>query len=208
MPSTIIHMAVAKEINSKLKRDNSKFMLGAIAPDLSKEVGLDRNVSHFIDNEDGIPNLNLFLGKYKDFLNDDFVLGYYVHLFTDYLWFKYFLTEIRNKNIITKLDGSMIKYTGRMSLIYIYNDYTDLNMKVIDEYGLDLKIYYNKIPKMNNIITEIPMDKLNVLLNKTGKIIENSKSHKNMVFNMEHIRRFIKTTIDLLDGNLNEIGII
>lgn len=208
MPSTIIHMAVAKEINSKLKRDNSKFMLGAIAPDLSKEVGLDRNVSHFIDNEDGIPNLNLFLGKYKNFLNDDFVLGYYVHLFTDYLWFKYFLTEIRNKNIITKLDGSMIKYTGRMSLIYIYNDYTDLNMKVIDEYGLDLKIYYNKIPKMNNIITEIPMDKLNVLLNKTGKIIENSKSHKNMVFNMEHIRRFIKTTIDLLDGNLNEIGII
>ncbi len=208
MPSTIIHMAVAKEINSKLKRDNSKFMLGAIAPDLSKEVGLDRNVSHFIDNEDGIPNLNLFLNKYKNFLDDDFVLGYYVHLFTDYLWFKYFLTEIRNKNIITKLDGSMIKYTGRMSLIYIYNDYTDLNMKVIDEYGLDLKIYYNKIPKMNNIITEIPMDKLNVLLNKTEKIIENSKSHKNMVFNMEHIRQFIKTTIDLLDGNLNEIGII
>lgn len=208
MPSTIIHLAVAKEINYKLKKDNSKFLLGAIAPDLSKEIGLDRNMSHFIDNEDGIPNLDLFLNKYKKYLNDDFVLGYYVHLFTDFLWFKYFLTEIRGKDIITKLDGTKVKYTGRMSLIYIYNDYTDLNMKVIDEYGLDLKIYYNKIPKMNNIITEIPMDKLSLLLNKTGQIIENSKSHKNMVFNMDHIRQFIKTTIDLLEGNLNEIGVL
>ena len=125
-----------------------------------------------------------------------------------FLWFKYFLTEIRGKNIITKIDGTKIKYTGNMDLIYIYNDYTDLNMKVIDKYSLDLKIYYNDIPIIDNIITEIPIDKLNILLDNTGQIIENSKSHKNMVFNMEHINQFIKTTIELLDGNLKEIGVV
>ena len=124
------------------------------------------------------------------------------------MWFKYFLTEIRGKNIITKIDGTKIKYTGNMDLIYIYNDYTDLNMKVIDKYSLDLKIYYNDIPIIDNIITEIPIDKLNILLDNTGQIIENSKSHKNMVFNMEHINQFIKTTIELLDGNLKEIGVV
>lgn len=208
MPSTVIHLAIAKEINSKLKRDNSKFLLGAIAPDIYKDVGIEKKITHFIDNENGIPNLDLFLKKYKDNLDDDFVLGYYVHLFADFLWFKYFLTEIRGKNIITKIDGTKIKYTGNMDLIYIYSDYTDLNMKVIDKYSLDLKIYYNDIPIIDNIITEIPMDKLNILLDNTGQIIENSKSHKNMVFNMDHINQFIKTTIELLDGNLKEIGII
>ena len=150
-----------------MKRDNSKFLFGAIAPDVSKEVELDRKVSHFIDNDNGIPNLDLFLKKYRNNITDDFVLGYYVHLFTDYLWFKYFLPEIRGKDIITKLDGTKIKYTGRIDLIYIYNDYTDLNMKVIDEYGLDLKVFYNEIPKIDKIINEIPIEKLNVLIDKT-----------------------------------------
>ena len=208
MPSSMIHIAVANEVNKKLKRNSADFLIGSIVPDISKEVGWSREKSHFIDNNDGIPNVDLFLNKYSSYLDDDFVLGYYVHLYTDYLWFKYFLTEIRGKDFITKLDGTVIKYTGRMDLIYIYNDYTNLNIRLIDYYNLDLKIFYNDVPEFKNIIKEIPMDKINVIVNKVGEVIENTKVHKDMVFNMDNVKLFIKTSVELILANLKDIGVL
>ena len=78
-----------------------------------------------------------------DKLNDDFVLGYYIHLYTDYLRFKYFLSEIydESKHFVTKLDGTKVECHGQMLMQYIYNDYTNLNIGLINEYDLDLKIF-------------------------------------------------------------------
>lgn len=36
-------------------------------------------------------------------MNFDFVLGYYIHLYTDYLWFKYFMTEIEKEGFCNLL---------------------------------------------------------------------------------------------------------
>ena len=65
MASAIIHIAVANEVNKKLKRDSSKLLIGSIAPDLSKLVGQNKIASHFLDNETDIPNIDLFLNKYN-----------------------------------------------------------------------------------------------------------------------------------------------
>lgn len=211
MASSMIHIAVASELNKKLNRDKSKLLIGTIAPDISKLIGESKRITHFVNDEtesDSIPDLDLFLKKYKNKINDDFVLGYYIHLFTDYLWFKYFLTEIWTEDMITKLDGTVVKCEGRMALQYIYNDYTNLNINLIDDYNLDLKIFYNEIPKIENIITEIPMNKLFLIVDKAGEIIENTKVHKDMVFNMKNVHKFIETTIDLIMDNLKELNVI
>ena len=34
--SALIHIAVASEVNKKVKRDRSKLLIGSIAPDLAK----------------------------------------------------------------------------------------------------------------------------------------------------------------------------
>ena len=81
---------------------------------------------------------------------------------------------------------------------YIYNDYTDLIINLIDDYNLDLKIFYNEIPDMDNIIEEIPMDKLYLIVNKAAEIIENTKFRKDLVFNMEDIHKFIKYSSDII----------
>ena len=95
MASAVIHMAVANEINNVLKKDNAKLLIGSIAPDISKQIGQNKVKSHFLDNENtDLPNMDKFLNKYKHKMSDDFVLGYFIHLYTDYLWFKYFITEI------------------------------------------------------------------------------------------------------------------
>ena len=161
MASSMIHLTIANELNKMLKRDKKKLLLGSIAPDLSKLVGDDKTRSHFIlEGEDDIPDLNKFLKKYGYFLNDDFVLGYYIHLYSDYLWFKYFIPDLfdEGKNVITKLNGDIIKCNGNMMEKYIYNDYTNINNDLINDYDLDLKLFYEPIPELNNIIDEIYLD--------------------------------------------------
>ena len=210
MASSVIHMAVANEINKVIKKDTHKLLIGSIAPDISKHLGETKVKSHFLDSEDtDIPNIDKFLNKYKDKLDDDFVMGYYIHLYTDYLWFKYFISEIYNEenNMITKLDGSIVKCNGNMLDFYIYNDYTNMNIKLLDEYNMDVSIFYEEIPYLENIIDEIPMDKIKTIVDKTSIIIENTKEHKDFVFNIENIKKFIERSTELILAQLKKLNI-
>lgn len=210
MASSLIHMAVASEINKEIKKDYDKLLLGSIAPDISKIVGETKQYSHFLDDgETDIPNIECFLEKYKKNLNDDFVLGYFIHLFTDFLWFKYFIKEIQDDNdYITKLDGTKIKCTEYMLKKYIYNDYTNMNIELIKEYNLDLDLFYKETPKLENIIKEIPMDKLDLLIEKSIEIIDNSKKKKDLIFNIENIKKFVETSTILTIAKLKELNVI
>jgi len=204
--SAVIHLAVANEINKELNRDKSQLLIGAIAPDISKFIGEDKTKSHFLKELDSnIPDIESFLNKYKNSLTDDFVMGYFIHLYTDYLWFKYFVTEFYDKPMITKLDGTVVKCSGNMLSLYVYNDYTNLNIKLIDRYNMDLKIFYNQLPKLSNIIEEIPMDKMGLLLSQMGIIIENSKEKKDYIFNIENVEKFITTSVELILGKITEL---
>ena len=210
MASAIIHMAVAHEVNKITKKDNKKYMIGSIAPDISKLVGESRDLSHFIDDGGDIPNIDKFLKKYKNNLSDDFVFGYFVHLYTDYLWFKYFIPEVYNdsSNYITKLDGTKVKCNGDMVSLYIYNDYTNLNIRLLDEYNMDLSIFYEELPSIDNIIDEIPMDKLQVLIDKISLIIKNTRTHKDFIFDIDNVKKFVETSVDLILAKLKELGLV
>ena len=209
MASAIIHMAVANQINKIINKDNNKILIGSIAPDISKHLGETKYYTHFLDDvENDVPNIDKFLNKYKNELNDDFVLGYFIHLYTDYLWFKYFIPEICDNDLITKLDGTVVKCNGRMALQYIYNDYTNLNSTLLDMYDLPLNIFYEEIPKMEQIIEEAPVDKLHLIVDKTGVIIENSKVKKDLVFNVDNIKSFVDTSVDLTMAKLKELEVV
>ena len=208
MASSIIHIAVAKEINKKLGRNEQKLFIGTISPDISKLIGENKVKSHFLGNEHtDIPDLYKFLSKYKAYLYDDFVMGYYIHLFTDFLWFKYFITDFWDEGCLTKIDGTKIICSEKDFVKYLYNDYTNMNIKLIDEYNLDLKIFYFDLPIFEKIIEEIPMDRLSLIINKTEKIIENSKDTKEITFNMESIKKFIDFCVNTILGELNLLNI-
>ena len=209
MASSVIHMAVANEVNKIIKRDLDKILIGSIAPDISKHIGKTKEESHFlIDHNSDIPDISRFLKKYQRNLNDDFVMGYFIHLYTYYLWFNYFLKEIYNEdtNMITKLDGTEFKCKGNMLSLYIYNDYTNLNLRLLEKYNMDLHIFYNAVPKFKNIIDEIPMDEINIIINATKDIIENTKVHKDLVFDITNIINFIELSTKLIIAELKEIG--
>ena len=207
MASSVIHMAVASEINKKLKRNNDLILIGSIAPDISKQMYDSREKSHFIDGEEkDVPNIDRFLNIYKDKLNDDFVLGYFIHIYTDLLWFKYFIPEIYDRTYITKLDGTRVKCSSDLFTLCIYNDYTNMNSQLLKMYNLDTSSLKRNLD-IPHIIKEIPMDKLYIIINKTIDIIEKSKITEDIAFNIENINIFINTSVELILAKLNELNI-
>lgn len=196
MASAIIHLAIAKNLRKHLNIDNEKdYYLGAIAPDIAKQIGERKEKSHFIYNtEEDVPNINLFTTKYKNFKNNSFELGYYIHLITDKIWFEDFLPHITFGNSLKLLDGTIINTTPEEIQRIIYSDYTNINIEVIDEYQMDLSLFYEEFQKPITNIDEIPIEKLHILIDKMGLIIENSKTRKSYTFDMIEIKEFIENT--------------
>ena len=207
MASSLIHMCVAKELNKYLKRDEKQLLIGSIAPDVAKLIGISRDKTHFIDYEEGIPNLDRFISKYKLSLNNDFVLGYYIHLYTDYIWFKFFIPSLIEEDKILKLNDKKVIYDKEKFLKYVYDDYSSINIKLVDDYNLDLKIFYEDIPKIDNIITEIPIEKINVIIDKAGLILIESKEKNTQIFDEDLINKFIEYTVDATLAKIDNLNI-
>lgn len=206
MASAIIHLCVAKEINKYLKMDENYILLGSIAPDISKQIGETKEISHFLDhsNEDDIPNIDRFLTKYKSELNNPFEMGYFIHLLTDKYWFRDYVYKFIDRYTKDKVKKN-ITYTALKDLIY--NDYTNLNITLIDNHNLNLDLFYNEIEMPESKIIEIPVDKLDILIEKMGLIIEDSKEEKTFIFDSKDIEEFIKNTVKYIIRDIQMLDI-
>jgi hypothetical protein len=206
MASTIIHLCIAKEINEKLKRNKAQLYLGTVAPDISKIMGAGRTVTHFgSENRSDVPDMRSFLTSYSSNLDNDFVMGYFIHLYTDYLWTKYFLPDFIKNNNVTTLKGDKVRIPPEMVGDWIYNDHTDLNMLLLDKYSLDLSLFYNEVPKVDLIIKEIDYSKLNLLVDKLGLIIKNSYQTKMYNFDITGVSRFIMFASEVIYSSIEEL---
>ncbi len=205
MASAIIHLCIAREVNKVLKMNEYDLLLGAIAPDISKQIGETKEISHFLDhtNEDDIPNIDRFLAKYRNDLHNPFTMGYLIHLLTDKYWFRdyiyQFIERYTRENVKMK-----VTYTAIRDLIY--NDYTNLNADLIDKYTLPLEIFYEEFREPKTAITEIPVDKLDILIDKMGLIIEEAKKEKNFIFDMNDIEVFITNSIKYITKDIQILG--
>ena len=193
MASAIIHLAVAKTLENHLNITNKKdYYLGSIAPDIAKQIGENKQRSHFLINtRDDIPNIELFTSKYTNFKSNSFDLGYFIHLYTDKIWFSKFMANIVAGNYLKLLDGTVINTTPESMQKIIYQDYTNLNIQLIDEYKMDLSLFYEDFIPPQTTIDEIPTEKLNILIDKMGIIIENSKEDKPYTFDSFLVLQFI-----------------
>ena len=193
MASAIIHLAVAKTLEQYLNIENPRdYYLGSIAPDIAKQIGESKQRSHFlINSRDDIPNIELFTSKYPNFKENSFDLGYFIHLYTDKIWFSRFTSQIYSGNYIKLLDGTVITSSPEEIMKIVYQDYTNLNIQLLDEYKMDLSLFYEEFIVPNTSIEEIPKEKLNILIDKMGLIIENSKEEKPYTFDIFLVLQFI-----------------
>lgn len=207
MASTVMHMCVAKKMNETLKLpEQNLLLLGSIAPDISKHLGETKTRSHFLTDGKNV-DIDRFLEKYQNNLNNPFLLGYFIHLYTDLLWDKYFVSEIIENNSIKLLNGEKIEKSKELYRELIYSDYTNLNIQLLDEYKLDLSLFYNEAPIPDIEMDEIPVNQLSKLLDHAGLIIANTKLTKSYTFSLENVKPFIETSSKLILSVLEEIKI-
>lgn len=204
MASAVIHLAVAKELLPYLEVANvNEYYLGSIAPDIAKLVGETKQKSHFLYKErEDVPNIKMFTNKYKNFKKNSFDLGYYIHLFTDKIWFDKFLRKLVQNSSVKLLDGTIIECSKEQFVNLIYSDYTNLNIELIDEYNIDLSLFYEEFQIPNTKIEEIPKDKLYILINEMGIIIENFRQEKEYILDIFLIENFIS---EVKERILNEL---
>lgn len=208
MASAIIHLCVAKKVNEHLKMNEKELFLGSIAPDISKQIGESKDKSHFLNTKDSdVPNIFSFLEKYKDSLNKPFNMGYFIHLYTDKVWFAEFLKSKLYENCLKLIDGTVINVSYKEKLRLIYNDYTSLNVYLLDQYNLDLSLFYESLVIPDSNIDEIPLDKLQVLLDQMGLIVMNSTKEKSYVFDEVAINEFIDYCANKIIKKINEYDI-
>lgn len=194
MASAIIHLAIAKELENKLEIDDIKdYYLGSIAPDIAKQIGMPKGISHFSNiSRNDIPNIDLFVKRYPTFKYNSFNLGYFIHLFTDKIWYEEIMIKIISENSIKLLDGTILNINNEEKTELIYSDYTNLNSELIDEYNLDLSLFYEEFKIPDTYLNEIPIEKLDILINKMSIIIENSKKEKAYTFDIYLVKNFIE----------------
>lgn len=206
MASAIIHIAIAKCLENKLNIKNKKdYYLGSIAPDISKQIGQTKQKSHFLYNtKEDVPNINMFIQKYPNFKKNSFELGYFIHLYADKLWFDGFIDKLIYSNSIKLLDGTILTTSEEELCRLIYSDYTNLNIQLIDEYNLDLSLFYEEFIIPETTFDDIPIEKLNILIDQMGIIIENSKQEKAYSFDIYSVNDFIKQTTDKILEELNK----
>lgn len=86
-----------------------------------------------------------------------------------------------------------------------YKDYTNMNIRLIDKYNLDLTLFYEDFEVPKTCIKEIPVKKLNILIDKMGIIIANSHNRRNKVLEYQKVVKFIdesaKEIIDFFENN-------
>lgn len=206
MASAIIHLCVAKEVNKVLRMDEKLLFLGTIAPDISKQIGQSKEISHFLDhsNEDDIPNIDAFLKKYRSELIHPFEMGYFIHLLTDKYWYRDYVYKYVERYVVEN-GKKDLTYSAMKQLIY--DDYTNINIDLIDKYGLSLELFYEEFKYPTSKITEIPMDKLSIIVEKMGIIIEESKEEKTFLFDTYDIVKFIDETVKYIVRDVQMLGL-
>ena len=51
------------------------------------------------------------------------------------------------------------------------------------------------------------MDKISIIINKVEKIIEESKERKELVFNIDNIKKFINLSVTLIFAKIKELNL-
>lgn len=201
-----LQFAIIKRVNTSLNRDLDKLMLGSMLPNLTK---YEHSLSHF-RGEEIMCDVHAFVRKYNDKLNNDVVLGYFMHLLIDNFYKDFMNTQILTYNEEDKkVDGYIfngIKKTGDLDTIkklvkqdyQLYSIYL-MNNGLVDKFSSDecvkdvVELDECKVDS-NTLYDTVISHNLDMEKNKKKKFMNRFKKYK--VLNREMYDDLVNKCVD------------
>lgn len=89
MPAGGIHLCVGKRVAEKLNINQCmEYYIGVVSADSWRNSSSTKLGTHFLDSIDSINyHYDFFYKKYSSYMNNEFVIGYLIHLITDKYWY-------------------------------------------------------------------------------------------------------------------------
>ncbi len=134
MAQRTIHYLVGELIRDDHIKDVNRFRIGSILPDAYTPTGkypdVIRQLTHFEEYHDDTIyyHYERFVECFKDHMDDDLYLGYYMHLVEDMYWRKFWKEN----------DMESAKTFGDIEVIH--HDYHMMNEYIVKTYGLEEEI--------------------------------------------------------------------
>lgn len=231
MPGYMLHLAEATIIIKEWEKRGfhpdkewvNQFMLGCLLPDT--KLRMEKITSHFWDpatvNRQAIPpDLDRFLEKYGDYMDQPLMKGYYAHLHLDRqyvtkFWKKHFrFYNAEGEEVALKKDVHTVKILRNGELVpaatffsadYYYGDYTRMNSWILDHYGFESPKY---VEGLACPVEEVNYDDVKNILRELEHLRETVKrgTEKNLkVFTLEDMDAFI-CTVGAMGTEVSHMG--
>lgn len=232
MPSWGIHLATANEILNKINiKDKNAFLIGNFIPDAERYVISDFSIfvpydtTHFPELQevegslDKLPNYTNFFQKYKNKINNPMVLGYLIHLLTDYYWnrithLRYTIKDEKGNFVAIKInDGTEISGDKNVRRKLKHNDFFLFENFLVQTFTFKFPIYKENLMRYIKDIEETKYNKSDFIkmvnfLNKKF-IIEKSEITDNYkLYTLEQIKKDFDDSINFIINFLKTNNII
>lgn len=195
MPNWKIHLEIGKRVNKKLRYRDAElelFLFGNILPDINNQYQVrdisqhySHNFTHYSDEE--IPGYLSFYQRYKNNFDNPIVYGYFVHLFTDYIWNNDFYSRYDDRDDLNGLDKDSLRILKQR------------DFKCYNNLFIDNKLSINNVDLVvdeSTIIDRVSINKADI--NKISYFIDNYKNDlKNLEFyKKEQLDELMKKTVN------------
>ena len=103
MPNIMIHEAVGHYLSKKINKNSYNFFLGILAPDSPNTYGFGKKEDRWLahqrrkDYDEWRSALKEFYQKEKTNYDEDFLLGYYIHILTDIIYDDFLYLKVREE---------------------------------------------------------------------------------------------------------------
>ncbi|MBQ8131915.1 MAG: hypothetical protein IJ193_05435 [Bacilli bacterium] len=246
MPSFVIHSICGRELEKKMnvsEEDKTLFFIGNLLPDTKqsvrefidssdiKRISNEKILTHFKTNHKPIleyPDLDYFLSKYRDEVKTNpLVFGYFFHLYADYYYFKYFLsdklafldanyevTDSKNYSYVKSIKNGkimpIVDFWDRKRECGIYYEYSRMNQYLIHKYHFTYDVgQYIEYIDSNDIlipIKEVKTDRIKDLLRDVDYFYhENITDAKFQIFELSDVDTLIREILDTFMERYGEL---
>lgn len=212
MPNWGEHLLIANKLLKKIKINENLFLFGNILPDV-QDGYLVKGISNIQPHEENHYDFNSkrvyenFYDIYCKKMDNPIIIGYLIHLITDFLWNDMFYNEKcvkENGNLVGVInkDRKLIKANKKELREYKQKEFRIFQEYIYKNYNMKLPKFSLDISRNANIIENININNEDVKkvvdYIKQTQIDSKNEKTETQIFTIEELEKQIDNTVDFV----------